>query len=486
MPQTITTRTLPEPDVPRLRALMEARGHTLRTNPKNRYIAFEARTDGKSIFTLYTSGKLVSTVREGDAEGLLVEEQIAALAGEGATAGSRVAAPAAAEPVSREGIAWLAGADETGTGEIIGTSLLAAACLPASAARAVHAVAGAVETKTSRAASGWEKLGQQLAGLRGEGLVLSLLPVSNRLFDGWSKNGLLDVAYVRLVADLIAAAGLRTHERWDDLQLVIDDYGVGAALRAAARQWTARGARLQIMPKADDKDLATRTASVWARSARAREMQGLKAQEDLPIGTGNPGHRETKRWLSVRAKSGLGWPSFVKASFKTVRVLDGMDPVEKERMPALSELLDEDGVASLLSGVPDPAVLRVLVHGEPVQRIELDVHGKLPGGGAPPPAIELLPVLAGPLVLDDDLPLETLDALLDRETGLASTQRILVGPALDPDDAHDRTLLAAHMTGAVHLQPTDQADADERAAAHAGLRVTRADVDGLLHVKLRD
>ena len=63
------TRSLTPSQITRLRDALGARGLHLAKNPKNPYIAFEVRTDGRSIVTLYTSGKLVSTLRDGDADG---------------------------------------------------------------------------------------------------------------------------------------------------------------------------------------------------------------------------------------------------------------------------------------------------------------------------------------------------------------------------------------------------------------------------------
>ncbi|MBM3984248.1 MAG: hypothetical protein FJ296_00925, partial [Planctomycetes bacterium] len=63
------TRDVSRPQAAALRAALAAHGHRLLTNPKNPYIAAEVRTEGRSILTLYTSGKLVLTQRDGDAAG---------------------------------------------------------------------------------------------------------------------------------------------------------------------------------------------------------------------------------------------------------------------------------------------------------------------------------------------------------------------------------------------------------------------------------
>jgi len=460
------SRELTPQQIARLRALLAARGLPLATNPKNPYIAFEVRTAGRSIFTLYTSGKLVSTVREGDAEGTVIGAELDALA---PAPGPPAAAAAARRPAAGAGLRWLAGADETGTGELLGRAVVAGALLPLALEAQVTDVAGHVETKSSRAASGWELLGEQLAGLSSEGLVAVSLPVSNRLFDGWSKNGLLDLAYVRVVGDLLAVAGLR-HEPLAGLELAIDDYGAGTLLRSAAEAWRSRGARVLVETKADVHHIAARTASIVARSARSREWEGLLSSvDDGPLGTGNAGNPGTLAWVRRRARSGRGWPRFVKASFKTVREATGGDEPVKRRIPPLTELLDEDSAVALLEGRLDVTTARLLAgNGRLLRQFEVDEHGTLLDPSADCAAVELLPLLVGGLVLDERLmaraALERLDALLDRETGLLADWRVLVGPAEGPDDPALLALARAHRLGTITLVRTGWQEPVERAA----------------------
>ncbi|MHC5211362.1 MAG: hypothetical protein ACYTG2_11640 [Planctomycetota bacterium] len=483
------TRTLSKADASRLRSLLSERGLRLATNPKNRYIAFEVRTDDRSIFTLYTSGKLVSTLREGDAEGATIEaligEAFGGVAGLAAGAGSasgeaRGAARGGAGVArgSSQGLAWLLGIDETGTGELIGRAVVGGTAMPVALAPDVDRVAGHVDTKASRAASGWESLGEQLAALRPDGLAGVALPVTNRLFDTWSKNGLLDLAYVRVMNDLLAGAGLRDAESLADLELVIDDYGTGAQLGAAIGAWRGRGARVIVQTRADDEHIAARAAAVLARSQRSREMQGLRASvEDGPLGTGNAGNPETLAWLRRRGRSGKPWPSFLKTSFRTVRDVRGEPERKKTRLPPLHHLLDEDSARALLAGRQDitRSSLR-LGDGSLVRTLVADVHGALIDT-APCPAWELLPLLCGGLVLDDKLlgrtQLGLLDALLERETGALSGWRVLVGPSLDVDDPAHVSLAAAHRAGIVCLVATDAEGGADRARRHAGLMLRR-------------
>ncbi|RKY22150.1 MAG: hypothetical protein DRQ55_02065 [Planctomycetota bacterium] len=459
------TRKVPAALRARLGELFRGRGQHLATNPKNKYIAFEVRTDGRSIFTLYTSGKLVSTVRADDGDGALLEHELCRLLGAAPVAPAREAPVAASVGDAQR----LAGLDETGTGELLGLAIVAGAAFPRELAPAVAKVAGHVETKTSRAASGWERLGEALAALRRDGLSITALPIPNRLFDTYSKNGLLDLTYLRVVANLLAASQFEPQ----GLHLALDDYGAGRLLQGACRGWSGVGAEVALVNKADDRFLAARVASVWARSARARELAGLAGDvDDGPLGSGNPGHPATRAWLRARARVGAPWPSFVKTSFSTVRRLQHQELVTKLRVPALDQLLGEAGAAALSAGRLELEGLSLpAASGGRLSSLTLSPQGACAEDCA---AAGFLPLLFGGLVLDDvgdDLPL--LDQLLERESGLASAWRVLVGPELDPDDPEARALLTAHRRGVIQLEPTREADPSERAHAHGALRLTR-------------
>jgi hypothetical protein len=76
------------------------------------------------------------------------------------------------------------------------------------------------------------------------------------------------------------------------VELAIDDYGAGALLTQAIAAWRGDGAHVLLQPKADDEHLAARAASVAARAARAREFEGLLAEnDDGPLGTATPATR---------------------------------------------------------------------------------------------------------------------------------------------------------------------------------------------------
>ena len=319
-----TTRSLTPSQAARLRAALGARGLRLATNPTNPYLAFEVRTDARSIFSLYTSGKLVTTLRDGDVEGAslhaLVDEVCGAAPGaDGAPASpaapaarSRTRAPTRADGQgTRPNLTLLLGCDETGTGELLGRAVVGGAAMPPARAEAVAALVAHVDTKVSRAASGWESLDEQLRGVAD--LRLVTLPVPNRLFDAWSKNGLLDLCYVRVVGDLLGACGLGAGRRANGLagvELAIDDYGAGPLLTQAITAWRGDGAHVLLQHKADDEHLAARAASVAARAARAREFEGLRAEvTDGPLGTGNAGHPQTLRWMKRRAVRAAAGPA---------------------------------------------------------------------------------------------------------------------------------------------------------------------------------
>ncbi|GJM21219.1 MAG: hypothetical protein DHS20C15_11340 [Planctomycetota bacterium] len=470
-----TTRKTPPGKRADLERVFTARGHALTKNPKNKYIAFEVRTDGRSIFTLYTSGKLVSTAREGDAEGLLLEASVGELLGE---APARAPTPVAA-PRTGAAVGYFAGADETGTGEVLGTTILGLALLPIELQGEVARLVGHVETKSGRTDGGWERLGEQLAALRAQGLIVIARPVSNHLFDRYSKNALLDAAYLRLLADALAAAPDDLDER--GLECIVDDYGVGAVLHDAQRAWAQRGRRLRLETKADRDHLAARAASVHARAARAREMVGARHEvHDGPIGTGNAGHRETRAWLRQRAKLGGAWPSFVKTSFRTVSELHSLEPVTKARTPRLEQLIPESAAIALRNGEAGALREGMLVGAaQPLKRLTWT-----PGKGFDAPAgaaraLDFLPQLAGGLVIGEPAPsLELLDAVLQRDGGLAAYWRVLAGPEPDADDPAQLALAHAHRAGIIQWEPCAQRDPVKRARRH-GAVLLRASGDGV-------
>ncbi len=491
MSNTPVTRKLGRDDVGRVRELFTGRGHDLRKNPKNQYIAFEVRTDGRSIFTLYTSGKLVSTVREGDAEGFLIEQT---LIDQGlGDVGPRAPPKRALEGrAAHADVAWLAGADETGTGELIGRAILGAALHTAALAPSVSAIAGAVETKSSRAASGWDSLAQALRGLRSDGLVLATIGVPNALFDVYSKNALLDLAYLRLVTDLFAAsefgaasaAGAEGVLR--GVELVIDDYGVGPLLHAAAECWRARGLRVLFETKADDNHLAARAASVYARAQRSREMAGLRADTDEPLGTGNAGDRTTLTWLRRNTPADGCWPAFVKGSFRTARDMLGLPAVTKRRLPALDDLLDADSAQALRDGRVDAEALRVIGPGGRRRRsLATNVLGEPLDGECA--AWSFLPLLCGGLVLADDVwRLDAVEAMTARDVGLLSGWRVLVGPQHDGDDPVLVALSRAHRAGVIDVVPTDVVEPMARARHFGAALVSGRTRSPVFSLRLRD
>lgn len=464
------SRKLTSDQARRLREVLTARRHTLARNPKNRYVAFEVRTDGRSIFTYYTSGKLVSTVRTGDAEGLLVEAEIEAIAG------GAPARPGPPQQGTRHDLVWLAGIDETGTGELLGEAIVGGACFPVGLSKTVGSLFGHVDTKSSRVASGWESLGTKLAEMRGDGLITTTVAIPNRLFDRYSKNGLLDLAYVRVAGDLLAASGLPApgvprDTAYAGFELLVDDYGVGAQLTEAVTSWRGAGAHVVVQTKADDEHIAARVASVAARSHRSREMEGLAASEsDGPIGTGNAGHPQTLRWLARRAREGGAWPSFVKTSFKTVRQQTGDPEVKKERVPALATLLDADTTRDLLAGHLDVSTAALLdARGKPLRRVKVDASGR-PVDSKVGPGWDLLPLLVGGIVPDKTVwTLDTIEPLLDREEGLLSGWRVLIGPEADLDDPVIVALARAHRMGIVTVVRTGHVDPVARARRHAAV-----------------
>lgn len=453
------TYSIPTELTEALRGIFVGRGHHPAQQAKNPYIAFEVRTERKSIFTLYTSGKLVITPREGDGEGVLLLDAVCDLIG-AKPSGGGLSPGQQGEEIGEDTI-WAGGMDETGTGELIGSMVVGGALMPRGLMGTVANVVGGADTKGGRTDGGWQRLGGRLVGLRGEGLVTVTVPIPNRVFDRYSKNALLDLTYIRAFADLLAVQGVSENDSLEGMFFAIDDYGVGEQLTRAVERWRGRGAQIVIENKADDRHLATRVAAIIARSQRAREMAGLRARvEDGPLGSGNAGDIATLSWLARRGKGGQPWPSFVKTSFRTVRDVEGAEPVKKEDLPSLESLLDFESAESLLSGHTKVQSLKLEISGSgSLQRIAVDETSLFASGKAGnEPALFLLPLLCGGLVLDQDLMepecLSRLDKMLDPEDGLLAGWRVFVQPKMDENDPALVTLARAHASGVIHLVPT--------------------------------
>jgi hypothetical protein len=150
----------------------------------------------------------------------------------------------------------------------------------------------------------------------------------------------------------------------------------------------------------------------------------------------------------------------------------------------VSDLLDSDSAADFLAGRLDVRRARVRTGGKAFSaRLEVDATSTARRIAS----LEFLPLLCGGIVLDEAIPLETLDALLDRESGFLSGWRVLVGGEPEVDDPFFLSLVRAHARGVISVVPTDRADPEQRAAERAGLRLIASggEVDGL-HAVLRD
>ena len=227
---------------------------------------------------------------------------------------------------------------------------------------------------------------------------------------------------------------------------------------------------------------AARAASVAARAARAREFEGLLAEnDDVPLGTGNAGHPQTLRWMKRRAAASSEWPSFVKASFRTARDMRGLPEVEKRRVMPLAQLMDEDSAAAFLRARLDvtTAAWRCDPAGTALVR---EFRVRADGSLVAPTAClawDFLPLLTGGIVLAPELELAArkdpglLAPLLDRERGLLSNWRVLVGPEPYAEDPLLVTLARAHRAGIVTVQATDELVSRERAARYGAVGLKR-------------
>jgi ribonuclease HII len=223
------------------------------------------------------------------------------------------------------------GLDETGKSEVIGPLVLTAAVIPTAAAGDLETIVGLAETKTRHADKYWLDLRAELEALDGPGADFLIEKVPPDVIDGYNLNSILDVTYARIVR----AVG----DRLDPAQcrIVLDDYGVGDPLRRALHNAEEHGAEVIVEPRADDRYLETRVASVVAKAERVVDIRALNEIAEFhvkgrSVGTGSASSPDTKEWLLGWKATGKAWPPFVRRSYGPIVRLDGVSRLKKRRL----------------------------------------------------------------------------------------------------------------------------------------------------------
>lgn len=295
-----------------------------------------------SVFTAYRSGSIYCN--GGDAPELpFLYEQISNMLGQ------QLEVPA------RE---ILIGLDETGKGEVLGHSALAAVRITSSSIPALDKILGSIDTKTRKQFGFWDQVIKELDQLRGVGLEYEVETIPPWDVDRYNINKIQDVVYQRLLGRLLRGASPNS------VRVVIDDYGIGMNLGAFLQSLHKAGAEVRVEARADERYVEVRAAAVvskWRRELAMKRINERFSLENTPVGSGNAGDQLTKAWLDRWKATGQPWPWFVKTSYSTIRELDGRSGrAVKEDPPIRHELLSPDSTRSFREGKLSTASLAIV------------------------------------------------------------------------------------------------------------------------------
>ncbi len=260
---------------------------------------------GRSVFTLYKTGTLYSNQMTGG-QMLELRERISALCTPG---------------FERTGREIMIGLDETGKGEVAGDEVLCGVCFPSELYREIAEVVGAADTKSRHTPKYWDGLSSRIGQLTSRGLDFYTERISPQDIDKYNINRLMDSAYKGIVSHLTRRGSpSRT-------SVVLDDYNIGDGLKSYLRGLEEAGTEVIVTNRADDRFLEAKLAAVLAKGKRGRIMAGINAEfqiNGLSIGSGSPADERTTKWLLAWKGSGQPWPWFIKASYSTIREIDGL------------------------------------------------------------------------------------------------------------------------------------------------------------------
>jgi len=299
-----------------------------------------------STFTFYTSGILYST--PSNSQDPAVEEVWNYI--------DSLADPVFVQPTKE----FLIGLDETGKGELIGHTHLVGVIIPRHLFSQLEKIVSTANTKKTHDFKYWDNIFRQISQFISEGLEFIEEKISPRHVDMYNLNKIMDVVYQRILASFFRKADI------GKCRIVIDDYGIGPTLKRFLNFLERQGAEVVVAQKSDDTYLEARVASIIAKRNREAVIKAINENEDykidgISIGSGNPGNKQTLKWLEKWYSSKKSWPWFIKRSFSTIRKIEGIKSKVKKSIPPIREdLLSEDFKKELDSGRWDIRALSVV------------------------------------------------------------------------------------------------------------------------------
>lgn len=244
----------------------------------------------------------------------------------------------------------LIGLDETGKGELIGHTVLTGAVFPKELFGDLDLLIGPADTKVRHRFGYWDNIFKELDRLRSSGLNFFVEKIPPWHVDRYNLNKIMDVSYQRILSILFREADISR------CRIVLDDYGIGPTLKRFLNFLREQGAEVEIITKSEEKYLEAKVASVLSKRMREAVIEAINVNPEfqingISVGSGNAGDRQTLDWLRKWHASGWPWPWFIKKSFQTVRIIEGVSAkIQKTTPPIREELLSTEFIKEFNQG----------------------------------------------------------------------------------------------------------------------------------------
>jgi ribonuclease HII len=233
---------------------------------------------------------------------------------------------------------FLIGLDETGKGEVIGHTVLTGIVFPKELFSQIDLIVGSADTKKRHTYDYWDGIFKELDHLREQDFDFVVEKVPPWHVDKYNLNKIIDVSYQRILSIFLRKVEIT------QCRVVLDDYGIGATLQRFLNFLEKQGAEVVVVPNSESRYLEAKVASLISKREREVVMKAINENkefqiDDLSVGSGNAGDRQTLEWLKKWHASEKPWPWFVKRSFKTVREIEGKSEKPRKEAPPIREKL---------------------------------------------------------------------------------------------------------------------------------------------------
>lgn len=223
------------------------------------------------------------------------------------------------------------GLDETNKGEAFGPLFLIGVFIPKNLFPFLEEILSTVDTKKSHSFLYWQAIYKKILSYKDAGLTFVGKKISPQLIDKYKINYLMDTGYLTILKKLIEKRDLK------DLRITIDDYSIGKKLKTFLSDLAKRKTEVIIKKNADEKYLEVKTASLIAKFFREKFFYQIKNNpeyqiENLTVGSGNLGDKETIEWLKKWYEKYKELPWFVRKSFLPIPKILGI----KEKIKKIS------------------------------------------------------------------------------------------------------------------------------------------------------